>query len=76
MIHPPRSVEAPELWLKMAVQILWDVEQTWKKKKMGFILRQAKVAIIRFAVLCGQTTDGSYLEDAPGTNDERVDRGS
>ena len=28
-------VEAPRLWLKIATQILWNVEPEWKRKKMG-----------------------------------------
>ena len=29
------SVEVPRLWLKMATQILWNVEENWRKRKMG-----------------------------------------
>ena len=29
------SVEAPRLWLKMAMQVLANVEPIWQKKKMG-----------------------------------------
>ena len=32
------SVEAPRLWQKMAMQILANVEQGWKKKRVGVIL--------------------------------------
>ena len=29
-----RSVDAPRLWLKMAMQMLWNVKELWKKRKM------------------------------------------
>ena len=32
------SVEAPRLWQKMAMQILANVEQGWKKERMGVVL--------------------------------------
>ena len=28
------GVEAPRVWLKMAVQILWNLEEEWQKRKM------------------------------------------
>ena len=32
------SAEAPRLWLQMAMQVLWNVEPEWVRKKMGVIM--------------------------------------
>ena len=34
----PGSVEAPRLWLNMAMQILGNVEPGWVKKEMGVLM--------------------------------------
>ena len=43
------SFEAPRRWLKMAMQIMWNVEPEWKRKN-GSTLRYAKEEIIKSAV--------------------------
>ena len=56
-----RSVEAPPLWLKNAMQILWKVEKEWTKKKDGNSKRHVSmVNIIKSAASCGQTTSEFY----------------
>ena len=54
------SAEAPRLQLKMATQILGNVEPEWLKKKMGVLMDNCEGQVHQ-GVLCGQTTTGSCL---------------
>ena len=50
------SAEARRLWLKMAKQILWNVEPEWKRKQRDSTLKNAKEENIKSAALCWRTT--------------------
>ena len=50
-MKPSRKRRSPTLWPNLAKHILWNVEQGWKKKRMG-------MKVVRCAVFCGQTTIG------------------
>ena len=55
------SVEAPRLWLNMALQILVVVELEWMRKKMGLRIDRQQGGIMHFAALCERAIVGSYL---------------
>ena len=70
-----RSVEAPGLWLSMAMQILENVEPKWMKKKMGKLMenRDGRDHQIGQLYVGRQLLDHVSLNVALGADDEGSD---
>ena len=66
-------LKPPRLWLKMAVQILWNVEPEWMRKHTGLHMPRSTTSTLQLHVR-GQLLDLRSPEDAPGGDDDRLDR--
>ena len=56
------GVEAPRLWVKMTMQILWNVESEWKRSKIAFHIDTCQGQEHQIcSIICGRTIIEFYL---------------